>query len=131
MLEQNLLPNKRKVLEGAENDPDIVNELNAIRSMKPADAVIWSKSVVTRVRGAAARIKPPAINKDKRIADSVCGKFRTLLPPGDPLYKKPKESPTQQELKDEAWTLFNACKQALARCNAFDYLKIRPRSFGL
>ncbi len=83
-----------------------------------------SKSVVTRVRGAAARIKPPAINKDKRIADSVCGKFRTLLPPGDPLYKKPKESPTQEELKDEAWTLFNACKQALARCNAFDYLKI-------
>jgi hypothetical protein len=124
MLDLNLLPNKRRVLAGAENSPEILNELKAIRSMKPTDAALWSGSVVTRIREAAARIKPPAIDKDKRIADSMCGKFRTLLSPSDPLYKKPKEPPSPQELEDEAWTLFNACKQALARCNAFDYLKI-------
>jgi hypothetical protein len=129
MLASNILPNKQKVLDGARNDPDIVNKLNGLREMQPKEAAMWAPSVVSRIKEAAARVKPARISKHERVTNTICRSFRSLLQEGDPLYKPPSKQakkPTAEQLTAERSSLYRATLDALKRLALVKIVETTP-----
>jgi hypothetical protein len=134
MLANNILPNKEKVLDGARNNPDIVNQLNGLRGMQPKEAAKWAPSVVSRIKEAAARIKPARMSKYERVANTICRSFRSLLQEGDSLYKPPSKQakqPTAEQLTAERSSAYRATLDALKRLALVKVVETTPTQVTL
>jgi len=134
MLASNILPNKQKVIDGARNNPDIVNQLHGLQGMQPREAAMWAPSVVSRIKEAAARVKPARVSKHERVANSICRSFRSLLQEGDPLYKPPSKQakqPTAEQLTAERSSAYRATLDALKRLALVKIVETTPTQMTL